>query len=146
MFAQAAGKVSAAAPAAPCWNTLQSRYSDDATNHSDDDESPVEDLYYSCQQSQQDHGQHGEESEDEDDALEAAVWAAIHDGSFQMLRSCLCAWMFVYGSWGPWRESRSGTPRAVQLDPGNEMQHFAFYFRYGWFISSVLAAHLLTKT
>lgn len=91
MFAEAATTASTRAPDAPCWDVLRSRYSDDATDQSDD-ESPAGEpceverssahthlLFHAHK-----HTTHDEESEDEDDALESAVWAAIQNGATQM--------------------------------------------------------------
>ena len=144
MFAQAAGEASAAAPAVPCWDTLQSRYSNDATDQSDDEESPVGERYLT-HETQHDLGHDGEESEDEDDALEAAVWAAIHEGTCQILQSCLPAWMLPASSCAGLCD-RVASRSASWSCPGHQVLCSALHLCHGWFISSVLAAFLLTKT
>ena len=64
---------------APSWDVLQSRYSDDASDQSDDD-SVSGDRSLTDLNGAEAHGRDGEESEDEDDALERSIWADIHDG------------------------------------------------------------------
>lgn len=59
---------------APSWDILQSRYSDDASDQSDDDSASGDRSLMEA------HSNDGEESEDEDDALERLIWADIHDG------------------------------------------------------------------
>jgi hypothetical protein len=86
MFGQAAVRTSskaARAPATPCWDVLVSRYSDDASDQSDE-ESPGMEI---CPSSPDAKGRRPsnvhdeEESEDDDEALESAVWAAVHNGT-----------------------------------------------------------------
>jgi hypothetical protein len=95
MFGQAASTVSVKAvraSAAPSWDMLASRYSDDASDQSDEEHPDAEHYLLPSDvkvRHLSDAHSEEEESEDDDDVLESAVWAAVHSGTSPSV-ACTC--------------------------------------------------------